>query len=81
MIKDYLELEMMISALGSRGVAIEVTQPLWPSKVPRKDNCSAILNCGKHRQVKKNKFVCESSAQTLERQLLNGGLSDKAAAR
>lgn len=30
----------------SREVAREVTQPVWPSRVPRRTNCSAML-CGR----------------------------------
>lgn len=30
----------------SREVAREVTQPVWPSRVPRRTNCSAMM-CGR----------------------------------
>ena len=32
-----------MSELGSRGVVMEVTQPAWPSSVPRRDRLSAML--------------------------------------
>ncbi len=51
MLQCYLELEITISALGSRGVAMEVTQPLWPSKVPRKVSCSAIETYAKQTKT------------------------------
>ena len=36
---------MFANTYFSREVAREVTQPVWPSRVPRRTNCSAIL-CG-----------------------------------
>lgn len=38
-----LEEERIVSELGSKGVAIEVTQSEWPSSTPRSANASAIL--------------------------------------
>lgn len=34
-----------MSLLGSRGVAMDVTHPWWPFRLPRKVSCSAILKC------------------------------------
>lgn len=39
----HLEAEMMVSEWMSRGVAMAVTQPVCPSKVPRRANVSDIL--------------------------------------
>ena len=33
----------MVSELGSKGVAMEVTQSLWPSRVPRRERDSAMI--------------------------------------
>jgi hypothetical protein len=35
-----------MSELGSMGVAMEVTQPEWPSRVPRRESVSAMVGKG-----------------------------------
>ena len=40
------EADRITSEVGSRGVAMEVTQPVWPLRVPRRDMFSAMVASG-----------------------------------
>lgn len=46
----YLEAEIMVSELKSKGVAMDVTQPVWPSSVPLRPKVSAMIVPGAANQ-------------------------------
>jgi hypothetical protein len=43
----YRDADRITSEAGSRGVAMEVTQPLWPFSTPRRERFSAIVSGGR----------------------------------